>query len=224
MSFTRIAAPVSGRLGAINISTGSLVQPTAATPMVTVTRLDPIEVSFALPQRQLGDALAALQSGRAAAEIALGDGAAKKQPPRHGTLSFVDSTVDAATGTVKVKARFDNADQALWPGAFVDVKFAARTLPDAVTVPQAALIAGEDGVSLYTIDDQGLARKQKVQRVAAVGDEAVVQGLDAGQRVVVDGKQNVTPGAKVSERTAEAGKARPAAQAASAAGKPQDPA
>ena len=197
VSYSRITAPSAGRLGAINVFPGSSVQ-AGSTTLVSVTQLDPISVQFSLPQRYLADALAALKDGGAAVTVQFGEAQAKSKP-LSGRLSFVDNAVDAATGTVKVKAVFDNGGGVLWPGAFVNVAMTARTLNAAVVVPQAAIIQGARGNSVYAVQD-GKAVPRPVELLYAQGEDAVVGGIKPGERIVLDGKQNLRPGAAVVER------------------------
>jgi RND family efflux transporter MFP subunit len=219
LSYTRITAPGAGRLGAINVFPGSLVQANQ-TLLVTITQLDPITVSFSLPQRHLADALAALKDGGAPVTALLGDAPAAQpaarpasgasapaatapvQPSLQGRLKFVDNAVDAATGTVKVKAQFDNRDGKLWPGAFINVAMAARVIKDAVVLPQAAIVQSARGPVVYAVRE-GKAQPRPVQVLYAQGDDAAVSGLKAGERIVLEGRQNVRPGATVVERNRE---------------------
>lgn len=199
LSYTRLVAPSAGRVGTVSAYVGSLVQP-GGTALLTITQLDPIAVAFSLPQRHLPDALSRLQQGGLDVGVRLPDTAASA-PALQGRLDFVDSAVDAQTGTVRVKARFANARQQLWPGAFVTVQFGVQTLRDAVLVPQAAIVRGPEKSLVYVVAD-GSAAPREVEIVQAAGERAVVSGLQGGERVVVDGRQNLRPGSRVAERGA----------------------
>ena len=179
------------------VSAGSAVQANVTT-LVTITQLDPMGVAFSLPQRNLGDALAALQGGGAPVTATLADSGGVFQ----GRLQFVDNLVDASSGSLKAKAVFDNKEGKLWPGAFVQVSQTVTVLKDAVVVPQVALIQGARGTVVYTLED-GKAVSKPVQLVYAQGLDAAVTGLQAGDKVVVDGKQNVRPGVRLVERAAD---------------------
>nr|WP_315228561.1 efflux RND transporter periplasmic adaptor subunit [uncultured Albidiferax sp.] len=196
VSFNRITAPHAGRAGLVPVSAGSAVQANVTT-LVTIAQLDPMGVAFSLPQRNLGDALAALKDGGAPVTATLADNGGVFQ----GRLQFVDNLVDASSGTLKAKAVFSNPDGKLWPGAFVEVAQTVRTLKDAVVVPQAALIQGARGTVVYTVED-GKAVSKPVQQVFAQGLDAAVTGIAAGDVVVLDGKQNLRPGSRVVERAA----------------------
>ena len=202
LSYMRVNAPGAGRVGAINVFPGSSVQANQTT-LVTITQLDPINVAFNLPQRNLGDGLTAAQGEGGAVTATLPE----KGGSFSGRLQFVDNNVDAASGTVKVKAQFANKEQKLWPGAFVNVSMVVRTLKDAIVVPQAAIIQNQRGTIVYVVDNQTkTAAVRPVQLVAAQGDDAVVTGLRAGERVVLDGRQNLRPGSAVVERPREGGR------------------
>jgi RND family efflux transporter MFP subunit len=215
LSFDRIAAPLSGRAGAVSVSTGSLVQANT-TPLVTITQLDPIGVAFSIPQRNLSDALAALKGGGAAVTAKLADGGGSYQ----GRLQFVDNAVSAGSGTVQAKAVFPNKEGKLWPGAYVDISQTVSTLANATTIPQAAVVQGPRGTVVYVLED-GKARLQPIKVVVAEGGEAAVTGIQPGDIVVMDGKQNVRPGSPLVERApVPKGAASSPKGAASGAAKP----
>jgi RND family efflux transporter MFP subunit len=204
LSNATIIAPSAGRVGSINVFPGSGVQANVTT-LVTITQLHPIAVAFSLPQRNLPDALAALQNGGAAVNAMLPEAAGSLA----GHLSFVDNAVDASAGTIKVKAVFDNQQTKLWPGAFTEVTLTVRTIKDAVVVPQAAIIQGARGSIVYVAQD-GKALLRPVQVLQTEGADAVVSGVKAGEAIVLDGKQNLRPDAKLVERAANPAVAKPA--------------
>ncbi len=213
LGYSRIVATSSGRAGAINVFAGSYVQPSGL-PLVTITQIDPIAVSFSLPQRDLPDALQTLRAGGGSVKAVLPEG----RGTLTGKLQFVDNSVDTGSGTVKVKAVFDNRDEKLWPGAYVSVGLVVRTLKGAVTVPQAAIIQGARGKTVYVVGEDRKAVLRPIEVLEAVGDDAVVKGVQPGERVVLEGRQNVRPGGSVVERSADAASApRRAASAASVA-------
>jgi RND family efflux transporter MFP subunit len=212
VSYSRIVAPTSGRAGAIPVVAGSFVQPGGAA-LVTITQLDPIAVGFSLPQRHLADALAALRNGGGLVTAVLPE----NRGERAGRLQFVDNAIDAATGTLRAKAVFGNTDQALWPGAFVTVRLAVRMLKDAIVVPLASVVQGQRGRIVFVIDKDGKAAVRPVELVYATGNDAAVTGLNGGERVILDGRQNVRPGTSVVERSGDPTRARRAGGAASSA-------
>lgn len=198
LSYSRIVAPSAGRAGAINVYAGSYVQPSGA-PLVTITQLEPIAVAFTLPQRNLQDVLASLKAGNAPVSAELPDGRATLT----GRLDFVDNIVDAASGTVKLKAVFDNKQLLLWPGAYVNVQLVVRTLPGVIVIPQAAIIQGLDSKTVFVVGADGKAAQREVKLVASEGNLAAVSGIDAGTQVVVEGKQNLRDGSAVRVRGAD---------------------
>jgi len=202
LSYNRIVAPSAGRAGAINVFAGSYVQPSSP-PLVTITQLDPIAVSFTLPQRDLPDVLVALKSGSAPVLAELPDATARGGGKLTGRLQFVDSAVDAGSGTVKVKAVFENKELLLWPGAYVNVQLSVQTLKGAIVVPQAAIVQGASAKTVYVVNAEGRVAPRQVEVVASAGNEAVVSGLEPGAKVVVEGKQNLRPGSAVRERAAD---------------------
>lgn len=198
LSYAQIRAPGGGRIGAINLYPGSSVQANTTT-LVTITQIDPIAVAFNLPQRHLGDALSALPGGGAAVQAVLPDNGAVLS----GRLQFVDNNVDATSGTVRVKALFGNPKRQLWPGAFVNVSLTLRTLQGAVVVPQASIIQSARGTIVYTVKD-GHAQLRPVQVLYASGEDAAVSGVQSGEAVVLDGRQNLRPGVAVTEQASAA--------------------
>ncbi|MCG2584893.1 efflux RND transporter periplasmic adaptor subunit [Massilia sp. TS11] len=204
-SYTVITAPMAGRVGGINVFPGSLVQ--ATTSLTTITQLDPIDVSFTLPEGELGAVLAAQKSGKVAVDAVVGAGG----KPVRGELSFVDNSVDATSGTIKVKARFANPDQGLWPGQYVTTRVTTRVLKDATVVPQAAIITNTRGTFVYAVDADQSAKQVKIQRLHAFGDQAAVAGLNGDEQIITEGKQNLRPGGKIKPAPA----AKPASAAAS---------
>src|SRR4030095_1879641 len=199
VAYGRVTAPSAGRAGAVNVYSGTAVQANQ-TSLVTITQLDPIDVAFSVPQRHLADVLAALKQGGAAVTAALPEA----KDAVTGRLSFVDNAVDVGSGTVKVKARFDNREGKLWPGAFAKATLNVGTIKDAIVIPQAAIIQSAKGPIAYTIDN-GKAVLRQVQVLAVEGDDAAVKGVSAGERVVLDGRQNLRPGVAVVERGREGG-------------------
>jgi multidrug efflux system membrane fusion protein len=189
-SYTAIRAPMSGRVGAINVYPGSLVQ--LATSLTTITQLDPIDVAFTLPESSLSALLAAQRRGKVDVQARAGEG-----QPVTGVLSFVDNTVDPSTGTIRVKAQFDNRDASLWPGQYVNTSVTVQTIKDAVVIPQAAIIINAKGTYVYVVEKDQTARLVPVQRLHGFGLNTAVSGLTGDEQVITEGKQNLRPGGKV---------------------------
>jgi len=223
LAYSKITAPVSGRTGLINVFPGSLVQPsTSGAALVTITQMDPIAITFPLPQRNLSDALDSMKRGDSLAYASLPDNKAKFK----GKLQFVDNVVDAVSGTVKVKAVFDNKEMKLWPGAYANLELSVLTLKDAIVIPRDALVMGVNAVTVFVVDAEGKAEQKKVQVQYSFENDAIVTGLEPGMKVILEGKQNLRPGVPVKERTegenkangkGEGGEKKSAASAASTA-------
>ena len=220
LSYNEIRSPLNGRAGAVNVFPGSLVQASAtATPLLTIAQIDPIAVSFNVAETQLAPLLRAVQGSDKAeplqaevlmpgarrggpAPAASAPAAADADTPPKGRVVFVDNQVDASTGTIRVKAEFANPRALLWPGQYVRVRMTLRTIANAVVVPQAAIILRGSERSIYIVDAEKTAQLKPVQIRYAFGEFAVVDGIKAGDKVVLDGKQNLRPGTAVREQPA----------------------
>lgn len=214
-----LRAPVAGRVGAISLTPGALVQPSMATPLLTITRVAPVAVSFYLAERQLGS----VRPAQAAAPLTVYAHSESDGQCHQGTLSFIDSAVDSSNGNVLLKAQFANAGQALWPGQYVQVTLNAGHYRNAVSMPVSALITGPDGQFAYTVDAAHKVQRVPLQLLAVQDDQAVVQGLTPAMRVISNGGQNVRPGDVVTEskgrgKPVHAAGSKPADKAGSKAG------
>lgn len=196
LSYTRVRAPSAGRLGVINAFVGTSVLANQ-TAMVSLTQLNPINVSFNLPQSTLPTLLAGLKTGNVLVTAQLPDN--PNMPPLKGRLQFVDSMVDAATGTIKARASFDNTQSTLWPGAFVKMQLRSQTLRNAVVIPTVALIYSPKGTMIY-VADNGKAVARPVKVLASQAEESAVSGVEEGSKVIVEGRQNLRPDTPVIER------------------------
>ena len=206
-SFNEITAPIAGRTGAISVFPGSLVQPGTSTAigavLVSITQLDPINVSFTLPERELAGLQQAFAKGKvpvsAKPDLA-------NQTNIKGHLVFIDNSVDTASGTIRLKAEFPNADHRLWPGMFVTVTLTPRTLSGSLTVPAQAVQTGPERKFLYVIGEDGKAASVPINLLLIQNGIAVVEGIASGVRVVVEGAQNLRPGSMVVEAGGATGK------------------
>jgi len=190
-SYNVIRAPQTGRVGAINVYPGSLVQLT--TSLTTITQLDPINVAFNVPETNLSALLDAQRAGKVQVQVFLNN----SDKPVNGELSFVDNTVDAAAGQIRVKGRFDNKDTRLWPGQYVTTKLIVATMKGATVVPQNAIITNTRGTFVYTVAPDQTAKITNVKRLYGFGAYVAVDGLQGNEKVIVEGKQNLRPGGKV---------------------------
>lgn len=197
-AFTEIRAPFAGRTGAIGVRAGSLVQAsTAATtaPLVTVMQIDPIAVAFTLPEKELPGLQQALAAGPVTATVAPQAGS----EPFKGKIVFVDNAVDTTTGTIRVKAEFANPRAQLWPGMYVNVEMAPRTLANATVVPAQAVQTGPENRFIYVVGEDRKVVSRLVTLDYVQDGVAVVTGIKPGERIVVEGAQNVRPGTTVTE-------------------------
>jgi len=198
-SFGEIVAPIAGRTGAVAVYPGSLVQPSAGI-LVTIAQIDPINVSFTLPERELSALQKAFLAGDILVEANLDESGHEK---RSGRLAFVDNSVDSASGTIRLKASFPNPDGRLWPGMFTTVTLSPRTLVGALTVPAQAVQTGPENKFLYVIGDDGKATAATVRLLLVQDGIAAIEGVAAGKKVVVEGAQNLRPGSSVSDAKVE---------------------
>jgi multidrug efflux system membrane fusion protein len=195
LGFTDIRSPIIGRLGARLVDIGNLVHANDNTALVTVSQLQPIFVSFTLPQGNL-DRIRRYQQQAPLEAVALSDDS--KTQLGVGKLTLIDNAIDQATGTIHLKATFANADERLWPGEFVNMRLVLRMRHAMPTVPSQTVQQGPDGDFAYVIGPNDMVKRQAVE-VAAVQDGLAVisKGLTAGERVVVAGQYRLTDGARV---------------------------
>jgi RND family efflux transporter MFP subunit len=201
LAYDQIRAPFAGRTGIINVRAGSLVTPSAnsstttAPPLVTITQIDPIQVAFTLPEKELPALQAALARGAVAVEATPQAGGETLK----GKVVFVDNSVDTTTGTIRVKAEFGNGQGRLWPGMYTTVQLSARTLPNATVVPAQAVQTGPDSRFIYVVGDDRKVQQKSVKLAYVESGFAVVDGIQPGARVIVEGAQNVRPGTAVTD-------------------------
>jgi multidrug efflux system membrane fusion protein len=210
LSYATIKAPITGRLGAIKITKGNLVSTgnsnSNSSPLVTITQMDPLEVTFNLPETDLPLLRKALTSAEPAKVQLYRDG--DKTPLASGTLEFVDSTVDQASGTVQVKASMPNEDLNLWPGQFVDVALDAGTMPDMVSIPTVAVQPGQHGSFVYVVGPDNHVEQRPVEIALTRGENsAVSKGVKSGERVVTDGQTRLKQGTLVRDEPDKVAKA-----------------
>lgn len=196
LEFTRITAPIGGRLGLRQLDVGNLVTANAETPLVVITQTQPMAISFTLPEADLpivvsrfrqGDELA-VQAWDRSERVQLGE----------GVLQSLDNQIDATTGTLKLKARFDNETETLIPNQFVNVRLRAQVLENATLVPSAAIQFGSRGTFAYVVGEDGKVLLRVLETGPSDGAVTVVQeGLAVGERVVLEGTDRLRDGAEV---------------------------
>lgn len=192
LSYTRITSPVAGRVGFRNVDVGNLLRTNDSNGLFTVTQMSPISVVFALPQESLPQ-LQPLMSGDSPVVARSRDGG---QLLGEGHLRSIDNQVAASTGTIRVRAVFDNKDGQLWPGQFVAIDLQSGVLRNGLVLDSRAVRRGLDGAFVFRIED-GKAQKVPVRIVQEVDGRTLVEGLAADDEVVLDGHSRLTPGARV---------------------------
>ena len=208
LSYDTIRSPITGRAGIISVFPGALVQPgntvsttttatttTAQGAMVTITQLDPINVQFTVPEGALPALFAAQQAGQTPTiSFQMGNGV-----KREGKVYVVDNQVDAAIGAVKVKAEVNNTDHSLIPGQFIRLQLKAGLIKDALVVPSQAVISNSRGDQIFVVDAENTVSLKPIKIQTQGQGFAVISGINAGDKVVVEGKQNLRPNSKIRE-------------------------
>lgn len=211
LTYTEIRAPVSGRIGSIAFKAGAIVRQSdnsATAVLATINQIDPIFVSFAIPQVLLPDLRAAMAKGEVKVN-AIVNGDLKQS----GAMAFIENTVDPNTGTVTAKARIANASEGLWPGQFVRAEVILGVEPDALSLPSAAVQLGPQGPYVFVIKDNVAELRPIEVKRTQHGESIVGKGLRAGETVVVDGQLRLVNGAAVAPRGAPGEQPRPATPA-----------
>ena len=210
LSFDSIRSPIDGRAGIVNVFPGSLVQAsnvvTTATSstatssvgsMVTITQLNPINVQFVIPEKDIPILLENQLDGEpVTVKVTVGDSGKKAY---EGKVLVIDNQVDPSIAAVRVKAQIPNKSMSILPGQFARVSIVANTLKDALSVPSEAIIINPRGRIVYIVDSEGKAVIKPVKVVYEYQGTSIVTGIEAGDKVVVEGKQNLRPGSKVRE-------------------------
>ncbi len=199
LSYTEIRAPIAGRIGSIALKIGTAVRTADAQAIATINQVDPIFVSFAVPQSLFPDLRGALGKGKVGIVARVGT----QTVP--GVIAFVENTVELSTGTVSAKAEMENPDEKLWPGAFVAVQATLGIQADAIAVPSAAVQIGQQGAYLFVVreDRRAVLTPVTVSRTQG-GDTVISQGLSGGEQIVVDGQLRLADGVLVQVQPAPA--------------------
>ena len=199
LNYTTIRSPIDGKTGSVAFKRGNLVKSNdtsqQAMPLVTITQLRPIYVTFTVPERHLADIRAAVALEHLAVVVTM-----PNQPKLAitGTLTFVDNQVDVATGTIALKAKFANDDTRLWPGQFVNVILTLGTQANAVVVPSVAIQIGQNGPYVFVIKQDSTVELRLVRVNRTINSKTVIdEGVIAGEQVVVDGQLRLSNGTRV---------------------------
>ena len=196
LSYTQIRAPIGGRTGNLLLHQGNVVKANdVGNPMVVINRIHPIYVAFSVPETELAEIKRYRATGALPVEAEV-DGVPGGLV--RGKLTFVNNTVDPSTGTIQLKATFENNENALWPGQFVNVALTLTRQPGALLVPSPAVQNGQDGQYVYVVKPDLTVEARPVVSGLTQGREVVItSGLRAGERVVTDGQLRLVPGARV---------------------------
>lgn len=197
LSYTKVKAPITGRVGLRVVDMGNLVGSSDANGIAVITQLSPIDVEFAVPQDQVPALQERIASGASLPATALDR--TRSQSLATGKFAALDNQVDTQTGTVRAKARFENAKQSLFPSQFVNLRLELRTIEDAVMVPVTALRHGSDGDFVYVLDPaKRTVAVRKVARGQSTVDKVqIATGLKAGEQVITEGADRLQDGARV---------------------------
>lgn len=199
LEWAAIRAPISGRTGRLLVREGNLVRANAPDPLVVINQIHPILARFAVPEQYLAD----IQRYRKNRLPVLVSPSKTDTLLTEGLLTFVDNSVDTATGTVLLKAEFPNRDNALWPGEFLNVRLRLYVEDGALVVPAQAVMTGQQGTYLFVLNPDGTARSQPVAVERTAGTYAVIaEGVRAGDQVVTDGQLRLTSGTPVEVKAA----------------------
>jgi multidrug efflux system membrane fusion protein len=194
LSYTTIQSPINGRTGSIAVKQGNVVAANT-TDLMTITEVQPIYVTFSVPEAQLGDIKRYMGQGKLPVHAAP---QADTGIQESGVLTFIDNSVDATTGTIKLKGTFPNEDNKLWPGEFVRVTLGLTTRPHATVVPNQAVQTGQDGQFVYVVKQDRTVEMRPVVTGTRVDQELVIdRGLEPGETVVTEGQLRLTPGSHV---------------------------
>ncbi|MCA9592647.1 MAG: efflux RND transporter periplasmic adaptor subunit [Myxococcales bacterium] len=206
VSYAAIRAPISGRTGSLLVHAGNVVKPMDKA-LVTIRTIRPIYVRFSVPELALARVRAHLKSGNVSVRVRpRGQDAWTAK----GKLTFIENTIDPATGTIDMKAELDNADEALWPGQFVDAAVELEVEAKALVVPEPAVQSGQDGDHVFVVSADNHAELRHVKVDRQVGHEIVLaSGVKAGDKVVTDGQIRLAPGSLVEAKAAPAPAEKP---------------
>lgn len=203
LSYCFIHFPIDGRTGSLLSHQGDMIKANADNPMVVINQIQPIYVTFSIPEQHLQQIKRYMAEGKLKGEAIIpGD----ENSPVQGIVTFVDNTVDTSTGTIKLKGTFENKGKRLWPGQFVNVVLTLTTQPDAIVVPSQAVQTGQQGLYVFVVKSDLTVESRPVVTGRNLDGEVVIEkGLEPGEQVVTDGQLRLVPGAKVEIKSTSAG-------------------
>ena len=195
LQYATIAAPISGRTGALMVHQGNLVRANDQTPLVVINEVAPISVAFTIPEARLAD----LRRYMARGSLVVTATPQGNDTPASGRITFIDNAVDQNTGTIRIKGTFPNSDGRLWPGQFVTVVVTLTTDPTAIVVPSAAVQAGQEGTYVFAVKPDQSVEMRPITVARVRGAESVIaSGVRPGETVVTDGHLRLVPGGRIS--------------------------
>jgi len=201
LGYCSIRAPIGGRTGSLLVKPGNVVRAADGGPLVVINQIDPIYVSFAVPEARFPEVKRAAGARRLSVEALL---PGEDATPMLGALSFFDNEVDRGTGTVRLRGTFANPERKLWPGQFVGARLVVDVRRNVVVVPAQAVQDGQAGPYLFVVKpDRTVELRQLVVTVAGQGELLVEKGVAAGETIVTDGQMRLVPGSKIEAKTPE---------------------
>jgi len=202
LDYATVKAPISGIVGIRQVDVGNIVNASTQTGIVSIAQIEPIAVIFTAPEEQLPDIKSALAASPPKAIALSTDG---KKVLSTGTLALINNQVDTTSGTIRLKAVFDNKDHALWPGQSVSTRLLTSTLKDATVVPDDAVQHGNDGLYAFTVNAENKAELRRIRVTKSFDGRSVVdEGLSPGDQVITAGQYRVQPGTLVGTNIADA--------------------
>jgi multidrug efflux system membrane fusion protein len=206
LDYATVKAPITGIAGLRQVDVGNIVNAATQTGIVSIAQIEPIAVIFTAPEDQLPDIKAALAASQPKTIAYSTDG---KRALSTGVLALINNQVDTSSGTIRLKAVFENKDHALWPGQSVSTRLLVRTLKDATVVPDDAVQHGTDGLYAYTVNQDNKAELHRIKVSYSIDGKSVIEeGLSPGQQVITSGQYKVSPGALVSTAVASSDSAQ----------------
>lgn len=202
LSYCYIRSPITGRTGSVLVDLGNMVKANDDNKyLVAIYQIQPINVTFAVPQQHLAEVRARMAGGPLRVDAVI---PGESRPVAAGALTFIDNSVDTKTGTITLKGTFENKDRALWPGLYVDVVLTLKVEPDAIVAPSEAVQSGQSGQFVFVVKDDLTVESRPVTVSRTVDREAVItKGLKPGERVVTEGQLRLVPGTSVEIKTPE---------------------
>jgi len=195
LGYCHIRSPIDGRTGNQAVKAGNLVKANDVPVLVTINQITPIYATFTVPEKELPEIKKYLAEGKLTVDAVIPN---DPKGPERGTISFLDNSVDATTGTIKLKGTFANSGRRLWPGQFVNVVLTLTTIPDAVVIPTQAIQTGQQGQFVFVVKGDGSVDSRPVVSGETLDGETVISnGVNPGEEVVTDGQLQLVPGARI---------------------------